>query len=191
MKDSYITSMRRTVDGFAREAIQPSIAKNTERFLAGGIDLAEWQKRVAHDLKLAHIIAASLGRGGREKMTFSDWGRVGQRLRSEYRYLTNFANEIALGNLSAAQIAARAELYVGGVKAAFYAGVTAAQKEDGAEWEQRLLGSGESCLDCIAWAAMGRQPVGSLPEPGERSVCGNNCLCRKVYGVYERVEEAA
>lgn len=167
---------------FVDEVLRPSIDQLTQRFVDGSIDLATWQKRVSSELKQAHVVASVLGRGGREKMTYSDWGRVGGRLRSEFRYLDNFAREILSGQLTAALIVARAASYIDGARRSFFAAKTASEAENGAEWEQRFLGAGESCDDCLFYASMGKQPIGSLPEPGERSICGNNCQCVKIYG---------
>lgn len=43
--------------------------------------------------------------------------------------------------------------------------------------ERRVLGSDISCADCVAFAALGWQPFGTLPEPGQDSVCKSNCHC--------------
>ena len=52
-------------------------------------------------------------------MTQSDWGRVGGLLSNQYRYLDNFAQEIANGTLTEAQIGARSGLYVDSATQAF------------------------------------------------------------------------
>ena len=57
---------------------------------------------------------------------FSDYGRIGGRLNFEYRKLDQFAQEIALGTLSEAQIQARVQLYANGARTAFFDGHRAA-----------------------------------------------------------------
>lgn len=172
----------RSLSGFIDDVLRPSIENLTRRFLDGLLELDAWQKAVAGELKQAHIVASILGRGGRDRMTYADWGRVGGRLRSEFRFLDNFAREILGGKLTAAQILARAGAYIDAARQSFFSAKTTSETEDGAEWEQRFLGASESCDDCVRYAAMGRQPIGTLPEPGERSICGNNCQCVKIYG---------
>jgi hypothetical protein len=39
----------------------------------------------------------------------------------------------------------------------------------------------KSCNDCQNWAAMGWQPIGTLPLPGERCQCLFNCRCALDY----------
>jgi hypothetical protein len=78
---------------------------------AGDIDLATWQKAMRSDIRTSYIDQYVLGRGGRSQMTQADWGRVGQLVREQYGYLGNFARDIADGNMTEAQIAARAQLY--------------------------------------------------------------------------------
>ena len=58
-----------------------------------------------------YIQLGILGRGGRDQMTQSDWGRIGQMLRSQYGYLDGFMDEIANGNLTEGQIRSRLNMY--------------------------------------------------------------------------------
>lgn len=170
----------RAADGF-REFTKENIAGHTRRFLDGQIDVATWQERVAREVKDAHIVSHMAGRGGRNTMTMSDWGKVGSRLRFEYQQLDAFAQEIKAGTLSAAQIQARATLYGNGAHKAFYDGKTRAGIEAGFTEERRRTTPGEVCADCVGYEAQGWVPIGSLPEPGEGSVCRANCRCRKEY----------
>lgn len=163
------------------ETITENIVRLTERFVDGGIDLESWQVRVADEIKNGYIVSASVGRGGRDQMTSADWGRVGGRLRWEYTYLENFALEIYQGNLTEAQILQRAKLYGRSVRVGYFDGLTAAKQAGVFVEERRVLGVAEHCPDCIEYANMGWQPIGTLPEPGERSVCLRNCKCSKHY----------
>lgn len=43
--------------------------------------------------------------------------------------------------------------------------------------ERRILGGAEHCDDCIALAAEGWVPAGSLPPIGVDTVCGDSCRC--------------
>lgn len=63
-------------------------------------------------VKDAHGVQHVLGRGGRHAMTQSDWGRLGNVVRGQYEYLQKFAQAIERGEQSAAQVRARAALYV-------------------------------------------------------------------------------
>lgn len=160
---------------------QDNLTRITEQMTSGKLSLADWQRQFAQELKDSYIVNSQIGRGGRNTMTQSDYGRIGQRLRGEYRYLNNFAQEIADGKLSAAQIQARVDQYAAGTRKAYYDGRTAACKDGGFTEERRILHPAEHCDDCIGYASKGWQPIGTLPEPGESSQCRNNCKCEKEY----------
>lgn len=170
-----------TIERFNDTTIRDNINSITGRFLDGRIDLSTWQQQMAREIKDGWLINAMAGRGGKNAMEFSDYGRLGGRLRFEYDRLNQFALKIKDGELSAAQIRANALLYAGGPRVGFFDGKTAAKRDAGFVAEQRFLRPGESCSDCIDYAGRGRQPIGSLPEPGEQSECQRNCNCDKDY----------
>ena len=158
-----------------------NVENMTQRFIDGGIPLEVWQERMKQEIKDTYLVELQIGRGGRNALTYSDWGRVGQLLREQYRYLRNFAEEIKAGNLSAAEIMRRAKMYANGAKRAFWIGKTAAMEGAGFDEERRDLSPAEHCVSCIGYAEQGWQPIGSLPEPGEASECLTNCKCTKRY----------
>lgn len=165
----------RAVEGGVRLLAQ------TDAVIGGNLPVDLWQQSVSRELKRAHLQAAMLGRGGRDQMTPRDWGRVGRKLRDEYRYLRDFAQAIAEGRLSEAQIKARLQLYANGIRSSYYKGVEDAMRAAGAVEEERMLNPAEHCDDCVGYAAQGRVPLGTLPAPGEGSVCRHNCKCGKVF----------
>lgn len=77
----------------------------------GELSAADFGLRMRAELKQAYIQEYILGRGGRDAMTPSDWGAIGAMLRKEYNLLNGFVADIEAGNLSEAQIRARANLY--------------------------------------------------------------------------------
>jgi hypothetical protein len=172
-------SVRGLGERFAIEAVGSNIELLTDRFIDGKIDLETWQRGMAREIKDAHVVSAMLGRGGRDQMTQADWGRLGARLREQYRYLNRFAREIANGQLSPAQIRARAAMYARSARTSYFDGLTSAKREAGFEEEQRVLGVAEHCDDCPPLAGYWA-PIGSLPPIGE-SQCLTNCRCSKKY----------
>jgi len=151
--------------------------RQTERLINGDINLQTWQDRMRREIKDAHITNMVVGRGGRQQVEFSDWGRVGQRLQMQYRFLDTFAQEIQQGNMTEAQIRARAVMYATAPRTAYFDGMTAAGQAAGHTEERRILNPAEHCDDCIGYAARGWVPVGTLPKPGQGSVCLSNCKC--------------
>ncbi len=166
---------------------QDTLTNITERMTTGKMPFADWQRQFVQELKDAYIVNAQIGRGGRNAMTQADYGRIGQRLRSEYKYFNAFSKEIANGDLSAAQIQARVDQYAAGTRKAYYDGRTAAAKDGGFTEERRVLNPAEHCTTqgdrtgCIEYAAKGWQPIGTMPEPGEGTPCRGNCKCAKEY----------
>ncbi len=85
----------------------------------GDISVQQWTLAMRQEIRADFINEYVLAHGGRATMTPADWGRLGQRIQQQYRYLDGFANDIATGRYSEAQIAARARMYVEASSAAF------------------------------------------------------------------------
>lgn len=78
-------------------------------------------------LRDTYSAAYMAGRGGRNAMTPSDWGKLGAMLKEQYKFLNDFAAEVAAGQLSEQQIAARAALYFNSATQATERGRSAAR----------------------------------------------------------------
>jgi hypothetical protein len=149
---------------------------------SGDITLDQWQRSVREALKLAHTQAAIIGNGGRDTMQASDWGRVGQRLRAEYRYLENFARDLLAGSISAPMALARIGMYAQAVRGSYWEGATIRQEKQGYSLMRRILDpQAKHCDDCLRYATRGAVPIGSLPMPGQRCACMSNCKCSVKY----------
>jgi len=144
------------------------------------ISLGQWERNMREQIKEEYIKQYLLGRGGRDLMTAEDWGSVGGMCADQYRYLDGFAAEIAAGNLSEKQIAARSEMYLRSSREAFERARGRAQPDvTEIQWN---LTAAEHCEDCIGYADMGWQPIaddpyeGNLPGSGGTR-CLTNCAC--------------
>lgn len=85
--------------------------------------------------------------------------------------------------MTAGQFAARAEQYGNSVWQATQRVNTASIRQNGVfSYERRVMGHPrtEHCHDCPPLAALGWQPIGSLPAIGD-SECGPLCLCHFEY----------
>ena len=148
----------------------------------GDITLVQWQESVREALKLAHVQAAIIGNGGRDNMQASDWGRIGQRLRAEYRYLEGFARDLLAGSISTPMAIARIGMYSQAVRGSYWEGSAIRQERQGYSLMRRILDpQAKHCDDCVNFAARGVVPIGSLPMPGQRCACMSNCKCRVQY----------
>lgn len=85
----------------------------------GEISVQQWTLAMRQEIRTNFINEYVLAHGGRNTMTPADWGRIGQQVQVQYRYLDGFAADIAAGRYSEAQIAARARMYVESSSQAF------------------------------------------------------------------------
>jgi hypothetical protein len=78
----------------------------------GVLRVQDWQTLMRREIKDEYVRQYLVGRGGLAQMTPRDWGIIGHMLRTQYQFLDNFAQDVAAGRLSPAQIVARARLYI-------------------------------------------------------------------------------
>lgn len=143
---------------------------------AGEMAVAQWERDVRALQKRTFVAEFLLGAGGRHMVTSRGWGSVGGLLAGQYRYLREFAREVAAGELSQAQIAARTKLYLASAtqayergKAAGYAGLqlpvypadggTRCRARCRCWWDVQeretawhafyRTSAGETCVDCV------------------------------------------
>lgn len=156
------------------------VSSLTKSLAAGDTTVAEWREAFAVELRRATSQMYALGRGGWAQMTAEDRALVTDRLKSEFGYLQQFAQDIQAGNLSEAQIEARMNMYGNAIRSSYYEGERTAKEAAGYTMERRVLNPGESCPDCIEYAGMDWQPIGTLPAIGD-SQCLGNCNCNFEY----------
>ena len=177
----------------ALESVMESSAVNmnnlSQQLLNSEISLAQWQRGMMQEIKLSHTAAAASAQGGWAQMTPSDWGFAGQRIRTQYEYLNNFAGQIASGEQQLnGQVIVRTDLYGQAARGTYEAQRQRLEVSNGMEEERRILEKdGANCQDCLAAADEGWQPIGTLPEIGD-SVCLTNCRCEFEYRRIENGE---
>lgn len=157
--------------------------------LARGVSTVEaWHEAMASRLQVLHQSAAGLAHG---TMDLPDAERtaIQRRIESELQYLSKFANQVADGTQRVSwidsetgermvdgQFVNRAAMYANAGHATLEESNRRLQAENGAQWERRLLDDAENCQDCIEYAELGWQEIGTLPEIGDSS-CASNCRC--------------
>jgi hypothetical protein len=153
------------------------------RMLADGqITLDQWQQSTREALKAAHVQAAIIGNGGRANMTATDWGKVGARLSSEYKFLEGFARDLLAQKASTPMALARIGMYAAAVKGSYWQGEEIRSGKQGYSLMQRILDpAAKHCDDCVRFARAGIVPLGNLPLPGSRCACRSNCRCSVRY----------
>ena len=160
------------------DKLDATLRRVTKMMAEGNITLDQWQGSVREAIKAAHIQAAIIGHGGRDSMGSAEYGRIGQRLRSEYAFLQNFANEILGGRISAPMAVARISLYAHSVRGSYWQGLELRKQSEGYGMMRRILDpQAQHCSDCPAYSARGIVPIGTLPMPGQRCACRARCRC--------------
>ncbi len=154
-----------------------------QRFDAGDITAAEFELLMRELLRDAHVVSGTVGRGGRERMSFSDWGKIGNKIRSQYEYLAKFRAKLERGALSKAATVSRARSYIGAVYTSFADGVATAYEEAKAsgfvpkgDMVRLVQNSKEGCEECNNDAAEGWIPEADM-SPLFTRICGDYCLC--------------
>lgn len=174
-------AVEKLVDGRI-DKLETQLKRFTRMLSNGDITLDQWQGSVREAIKAAHIQTTIIGHGGRSGMGSAEYGRIGQKLRMEYSYLQNFAGDLLRGTVSAPMALARIGLYAQSVRGSYWLGAELRQKKQGYSLVRRILDAqAQHCADCLAFAARGIVPIGSVPLPSERCACGSRCRCRVEY----------
>ena len=153
----------------------------TNSLLNRSISVSEWEEQVALELREAHTNSYALGHGGIGRLGDREKAEISDRIKDEFQYLRGFSEDILSGTLLEAQIRDRTSMYVDSLHRSFQMGRESSHYDAGYDEERRVIGSNESCQDCISYEAMGWQAIGSLPYPGEESQCLSRCRCYKEF----------
>lgn len=109
------------------EALRDDAAELAQKLAAGDLTVQEWVLAMRNLLEQAYLEQYALGKGGTNNLFAADLATLGLMLDAQYRYLQNFAEKVAAGELSAEQTAARAQLYMSSSTQAFERGNGAAR----------------------------------------------------------------
>lgn len=163
----------------AIDASKGRIAQASEQLIAGKINSAEWTLAMRDELKNAHRAAAMLANGG--EMSPAALGRLGATLRAQYGYLARFSSQVENGEIPLdGRFKARAQMYIQSARLSYENQLRLREQQARTPEEKRILSAVENCADCLAYAARGWQPIGTLPEIGD-SICRSNCRCHWEY----------
>lgn len=137
------------------------------------------QTLMRDELRRLTLQNIALGKGGFDRLNFSDFGRAGRQLRDTYTRMTNLVRDIETGRATLPQAMNRVQGYVLEARQQFFKAEREALRETGRQYlERRVLAASEHCRGCVDYARMGWQPFGTLPLPGDGSTeCGPRCRC--------------
>lgn len=143
--------------------------------------VADFQREMMRLIKLTHVTSALAVYGGKQHMTPSTWGRVGQIIRVQYQYVTKMSQDILDGRQRLnGRLDVRAMQYANAARATYENLRRIQQPEYGRVFERNVLHAKESCVGCVSATGRGWEPIGSLPPIGARE-CRGNCRCTMQY----------
>ena len=158
----------------------------------GGISPQSWNDAVRQEIKDNYLDQYLVGIGGRGQMTQADWGSVGGMIADQYRYLNDFYDQVAAGELSQAQINNRSRMYINSSREAYERAQGRAAPGRGFT-EHRWVNSplADTCEDCQALQGLGWISIDEAfisPSTGEEAIpgsgqtrCLTNCSCHLQY----------
>jgi hypothetical protein len=191
---------RSTIDSFVSRSLAASrnVSDTLGQLVSNGlVNVDDWKLSFRQEIKDEYIRQYLTGKGGLEQMISKDWGSIGGMLKEQYGYLDGFAQDIAAGNLSEAQIMARSDMYINSASEALERAkerVATSLGFDLVEWVVDT--SLENCDDCLNFQSMGVVPVdedpydGAYPGSGDTQ-CLTNCGCHLEYSNSDSGEEYA
>jgi len=176
---------RRSVLGLLEKSIAESerrLVGLTAQFQAGRLTASEWQISFARQLKTNYLQNAALGAGGWDRLTQSDYGRIGGMLRGEYARLPKFAQGIIDETISARQASARSVQYGGKARAMYWSTSVQTEIAIGKTERKRILGDARHCTTCPEFASRGWIPItDGMPWPGSHQECFGWCYCTEIF----------
>jgi hypothetical protein len=181
-KDSGKFVSLEAVQNLTRKAIfqsEKTIAKISKSLISNNIEVADWEKGFAQELRKIHSYQYLLGIGGHKNMTNIDYGVLGGEIKNELKYLRKFAQTLIKNGMSEAEFNRRILMYLDASTGTYEKSRLKSHRRAGFRWEKRIRTKNESCSPCIGFEAMGWQPIGSLPNPTEDCICRSNCGCYK------------
>lgn len=149
----------------------------TQQLIDGRLSLAQWQAAMMAQIKQVHLLGASVAMGGWHSLDQSDFGWIGQRVRSQYAYLRGFAADLAAGRQKLdGQALARTTLYAEAGRQTHRAAEQRAARQRGLLEEMNRLGAADHCPGCLSQSSRGWVAIGSLVPCGSRE-CLTRCHC--------------
>ena len=146
----------------------------------GRISPSSFVEQLRVEVRRNAIQNVALAKGGFNSLTQSDYGRIGQTLRTQYAQISGTAQDVIDGKVSIAQLQNRINGYAGEGKRLYY--VT--QKDnmrpssfDNVIIARRQLGDAMHCADCPAYDARGWVLLAEIIPPGVACQCQSHCQC--------------
>lgn len=154
----------------------------SEQLINKELSVRNAHKEALLELKNLHTQEYLLGRGGSANMTPEDYQQLNTVVTQQSLYLQKFFEDIANGTQTPAKIRQRMQAYSASGTLALRKGELQSRQVAGYEEMLRELGATDQhCMDCVNYASLGWQAIGTLPLPMEDCQCVTNCKCTVRY----------
>lgn len=167
--------------------VQDEMIDLSEQLQDEKIDLQTWYDGMLQRKKQIHGLSGAIARGGVERMTASDWGRVGGLTRADYSRLNEFAKAIESGDQPMdGRFMNRVRLHAQAGKTTYHETRKSEAKRNGFREARRVLGKADHCrngvgtMGCVELARMGWMPIDEITPIGS-ATCRSNCNCHLEY----------
>lgn len=143
------------------------------------IDLISWEVAMRREIKNVALYSGAAAKGGWAQMSDADYGRVGQYVQTQYRFLRGFAQDVQSGKQPLdGRLSARAQLYGEAGRPLYHRMEIAEQRVRGMTEKRNVLSEGDSCDGCLDADAAGWVLIddSDVPQIGERD-CRTRCRC--------------
>ena len=110
VRDAYLDELTEMVDDYAAMLDQ------------GRMTTAGFESEMRRRIKNAYVAEYTLGKGGVERMTQSDYGTLGNLLKRQYGFLRSYLDDVAEGRETKGTAANRARNFLGSARQAFSRG---------------------------------------------------------------------
>jgi hypothetical protein len=145
----------------------------------GRIDLISWEVAMRREVKNVALYSASAAKGGWAQMSDADYGRAGQYIQAQYRYLRGFAQRIQTGKQPLdGRLNNVAALYGDAGRPLYHRMEVAEQRVRGMAERRNVPSDTDGCDGCLEATAAGWVAIddSDIPEIGERD-CRTRCRC--------------
>lgn len=166
-------AVRTAVDDMLVEA-EHYVRQVSDELRTGRITLAQWQEHMRDVIKLTTSAAEAAARGGWQQLTSADAGRIGAQVRTQYRYLEAFTQELRDGLATDGRFLNRAAMYAKSARPFFHDEQRELLESLDYTEERNVLHPAEHCDECLDQSAAGWVPIGTLIPIGERTCLGND-----------------
>jgi hypothetical protein len=155
--------------------------KAAEAYLDGKITELQFQAIMQQGIISGHKAMAAIAAGGILRLVGALLEKTRSIIATQQAYMLRFAAQIATGQLSPAQIAARSAMYGDALYSTFANIQTATAEAGGARYAKRIakLDDG-TCVGCEDQNDLGWQPIDEVLPIGDAE-CLTNCRCEMQY----------